>query len=79
MDDNVHVQNTLQLIEELQKAEKDFEVMIYPRARHGLGRNAQRDIVKFIVKNMTGVEPKLPLTTLTIPRPRGKKGSTDRD
>ena len=31
MDDNVHVQNSMQLIDELQKAEKDFEVMIYPR------------------------------------------------
>ena len=38
MDDNVHVQNTMQLIDALQKADKDFEVMIYPRARHGLGR-----------------------------------------
>ena len=73
MDDNVHVQNTLQLIEELQKADKDFEVMIYPRARHGLGRNAQRDIVKFIVKNMTGVEPKLPASVPLPVRPKGKR------
>ena len=35
MDDNVHLQNALQFIEALQKADKDFEVMIYPRARHG--------------------------------------------
>jgi dipeptidyl aminopeptidase/acylaminoacyl peptidase len=35
MDDNVHVQNALQLIEALQRADKEFEVMIYPRARHG--------------------------------------------
>lgn len=79
MDDNVHVQNTLQLIDELQKAEKEFEVMIYPRARHGLGRNAQRDIVKFIVKSMTGVEPKLPLSAPVVPRPRGKKGPADNE
>jgi dipeptidyl-peptidase 4 len=72
MDDNVHVQNTLQLIDELQKAEKDFEVMIYPRARHGLGPGSQRQIVQFIVKNMTGVEPKLPAGG--PPRPKGKKG-----
>jgi dipeptidyl-peptidase 4 len=37
MDDNVHVQNTLQLVEALQKANKDFELMVYPRSRHGLG------------------------------------------
>ncbi len=60
MDDNVHIQNTLQLVDEFQKADKDFELMIYPRARHGLGRGAQRQIVQFIVKSMTGVEPKLP-------------------
>jgi dipeptidyl aminopeptidase/acylaminoacyl peptidase len=35
MDDNVHVQNAMQLIDALQKADKDFEVMVYPRARHG--------------------------------------------
>jgi dipeptidyl aminopeptidase/acylaminoacyl peptidase len=73
MDDNVHVQNTLQLVDELQKAEKEFEVMIYPRARHGLGRGAQRDIVRFIMKTMTGVEPKLPPSGPVGPRPKGKR------
>jgi dipeptidyl-peptidase 4 len=72
MDDNVHVQNTLQLIDELQKAGKDFEVMIYPRARHGLGAGSQRQIIQFIVKTMTGVEPKLPAGG--PPRPKGKRG-----
>ncbi len=38
MDDNVHVQNTVQLAGALQKAGIDrFEVMVYPRSRHGLG------------------------------------------
>ena len=36
MDDNVHVQNALQLSHELQKKAKDFDIMIYPRARHGI-------------------------------------------
>jgi len=37
MDDNVHVQNTVQLLWELQKAGKqDFELMLYPKSRHGL-------------------------------------------
>ncbi len=31
MDDNVHLQNALQLMEALQKADKEFDVMIYPR------------------------------------------------
>ncbi len=37
MDDNVHLQNTLQLSLELQKANKDFEMMIYAKSRHGIG------------------------------------------
>lgn len=36
MDDNVHMQNSIQLIYELQKLNKDFELMIYPNARHGI-------------------------------------------
>jgi len=37
MDDNVHAQNTLRLVDALQQAGKDFELMVYPRARHGIG------------------------------------------
>jgi dipeptidyl-peptidase-4 len=36
IDDNVHVQNTMQLAYELQKADKQFDLMLYPTARHGL-------------------------------------------
>ncbi len=39
MDDNVHMQNTMQFVWELQKAGKqNFELMIYPKSRHGLNR-----------------------------------------
>jgi dipeptidyl aminopeptidase/acylaminoacyl peptidase len=34
-DDNVHVQNSVQLAYELQKLGKPFEMMFYPRSRHG--------------------------------------------
>lgn len=66
MDDNVHVQNTLQLMDALQKAEKEFDVMIYPRARHGF--NAQRQIIPFILKHMTGTEIKLPAGPPRLPK-----------
>ena len=33
------MQNTMQFINALQKAQKDFELMIYPGARHGLQRH----------------------------------------
>jgi dipeptidyl-peptidase-4 len=36
MDDNVHVQNTVQFAYELQKAGKPFEMMLYPKSRHGV-------------------------------------------
>jgi dipeptidyl-peptidase-4 len=36
IDDNVHPQNSLQLISALQAAGKDFEVMVYPGSRHGI-------------------------------------------
>ena len=34
-DDNVHFQNTLQMVDALQKAGKQFELMIYPDGMHG--------------------------------------------
>ena len=37
MDDNVHIQNTIQLIDKLEDANKHFELMIYPGGRHGWG------------------------------------------
>jgi dipeptidyl-peptidase-4 len=36
VDDNVHMQNTLQLAYELQSAGKPFELMLYPRNRHAI-------------------------------------------
>jgi dipeptidyl aminopeptidase/acylaminoacyl peptidase len=51
MDDNVHVQNTIQLVDALQQAEKEFEVMIYPRSRHGIGGpHYQRLTIEFMRK-----------------------------
>ncbi len=36
IDDNVHLSNSMQLIYELQKAGKKFELMIYPKSRHSV-------------------------------------------
>ncbi len=41
-DENVHVQNTYQLVNLLQNKGKDFELMVYPESRHGY-RGAKRD------------------------------------
>jgi dipeptidyl-peptidase-4 len=39
MDNNVHFQNSLQLIGRLAAADKKFELMVYPRTRHGVRRS----------------------------------------
>lgn len=38
-DDNVHMQNSIQLINRLQDLNKHFELMLYPGERHGIGAN----------------------------------------
>jgi dipeptidyl-peptidase 4 len=57
IDDNVHIQNTIQLIYELQKWGKQFEVMFYPKSRHGvtdplLVRHMREMMLNFILKNL---------------------------
>ncbi len=37
MDNNVSPRNTYRLVQALQQANKDFELMLYPSARHGVG------------------------------------------
>jgi dipeptidyl-peptidase-4 len=37
-DDNVHFQNSAQLIDALEQENRMFDLMIYPRDRHGIGR-----------------------------------------
>jgi dipeptidyl-peptidase-4 len=39
IDDNVHIQNSINLISKLQDAKKDFEFMEYSGGRHGWGSN----------------------------------------
>ena len=58
MDDNVHMQNTLQLIDKFTDINKNFELMLYPNARHGVGFpkwiHAQTEYLKFWFKNFLG-------------------------
>ena len=41
-DDNVHAQNAMQLVRALQRAGKQFEMMVYPTATHGIRDPQQR-------------------------------------
>ena len=57
MDDNVHVQNTVQFAYELQKAGKQFQLMLYPKSRHGvteplLVKHMRQMMTDFIVANL---------------------------
>jgi dipeptidyl-peptidase 4 len=56
-DDNVHVQNSIQFAYELQKAGKQFELMIYPRTRHMVAdplllKHLRTLMTDFIVRNL---------------------------
>jgi len=58
MDDNVHMQNTSQLIDALMDQDKMFEYMVFPNQRHGFGgkkrENASRRSVDFWFKHLLG-------------------------
>jgi len=60
MDDNVHLQNAVQLIYALEKADKDFEFVLYPQSRHGLARDLRtwdrRMTWRQIREHLLGVE-----------------------
>jgi len=57
IDDNVHMQNTMQFVYELQKAGKQFDLMLYPKSRHGvtdplLLKHMRQMMTDFIVANL---------------------------
>ena len=48
-DDNVHYQNTIEMTNALIKADKQFELMIYPNRNHGIyGENARPHLYKLM-------------------------------
>jgi dipeptidyl-peptidase-4 len=57
MDDNVHMANTIQFAYELQKAGKPFQLMLYPKSRHGvtdplLLKHMRQMMADFVVENL---------------------------
>jgi dipeptidyl aminopeptidase/acylaminoacyl peptidase len=55
MDDNVSPRNTYRLVQTLQQANKDFELMLYPSSRHGVGgAHFDRLQIDFIRRTLGG-------------------------
>jgi dipeptidyl-peptidase-4 len=59
LDDNVPPNNTLLVVDALIKANKDFDLILFPNRRHGFGSEAYmvRRRWDYFVKNLLGVEP----------------------
>ena len=56
-DDNVHMANTIQLVYDLQKAGHQFDLMLYPKSRHGvtdplLLKHMRQKMTDFITANL---------------------------
>jgi len=56
IDDNVHAQNSVQVVDWLTTASKPFEMMFYPESRHGISQRAHvvRETHDFWVRTLLG-------------------------
>jgi dipeptidyl aminopeptidase/acylaminoacyl peptidase len=58
IDDNVSLRNTMRLVEALESANKDFELMIYPSSRHGIfGAHYNKTQIDFIRRTLGANKP----------------------
>ena len=60
MDDNVPPQSTLQVVDALVKANKDFDLLLLPHARHGFGADSyyvMRRRWDYLVQHLLGATP----------------------
>ncbi|MDB5134376.1 MAG: ptpA 3 [Mucilaginibacter sp.] len=77
MDDNVPPQNTLLVVEALEKANKDYDLVIFPNSAHGYGGNSpymMRRRWDYFVKNLLGAEPPKEYQLKAKPDPRNSVG-----
>lgn len=57
LDDNVHIQNSIQFVDALQRAGKPFNLMLYPKSRHGVTqplrvKHLRTMMTQFILENL---------------------------
>ncbi len=77
MDDNVPPYNTHLVVDALIKANKDFDLIIFPNARHGYGADSlymMRRRWDYFVKNLLGAEPPKEYKLVSKPDPRMATG-----
>ncbi len=73
MDDNVPPFNTYLVVDALVKANKDFDLLIFPNARHGYGADSfymMRRRWDYFVKHLIGAEPPKEYEIKSKPDPR---------
>lgn len=73
MDDNVPPQNTLLVVEALEKANKDYDLIVFPNSQHGYGPFSpymMRRRWDYFVKNLMGAEPPKEFQLNSKPDPR---------
>ena len=60
LDKNVDPASTMQVVNALIKADKDFELIVFPGAGHGAGGSpyGRRRMQDFFVRHLLGVEPR---------------------
>jgi dipeptidyl aminopeptidase/acylaminoacyl peptidase len=60
LDHNVDPASTMQVVNALIKANKDFDLIVFPGADHGAGSSpyGQRRLRDFFVRHLLGVEPR---------------------
>ncbi len=74
MDDNVPPTNTLLVVEALEKANKDYDLVVFPNSAHGYGSYSyymMRRRWDYFVKNLLGKIPPKEYLIVPKPDPRG--------
>ncbi|MBE7175800.1 MAG: DPP IV N-terminal domain-containing protein [Mucilaginibacter polytrichastri] len=78
MDNNVPPYNTLLVVEALEKANKDYDLVIFPNSAHGFGAYSpymMRRRWDYFVKNLLGAEPPKEFNLQLKPDPRTGVGN----
>ncbi len=75
MDDNVPPYNTLLVVEALEKANKDYDLVIFPNSRHGFGEYSNymmRRRWDYFVRHLLGAEPPKEYLIKSVADPRNE-------